>query len=558
MRGRRVAVLLLVLALVGCDTAPSMNAEAVRGYYDYEFTLAREALRGDAMVGRDRNMLLDTVRLGMAALADGDLAEAELMFGRAFDLLSTAGLNADRTTAAILDHEGVRVWKGDPFEQALTYYYVATAHAVLGDWENARAAAANALFRLTDFGGDVAGGRVRGRAPGAPPGRDYAAVDTDFALGFVMQAIASDHAGAAGRDAQLRAATSIRKDLAGLADVIRNRDYDTLLFVDHGKGPVKLSFGRDREVSEFWPYEGYAGPLIASADGYDVARVHAICDVNQMAHDYRWRNLEDVRKLKSGLGTGLFVAGAMVASNSDDSGTALAGAGMMLAGMLLKSGARADTRHLEFLPQAIYVMPLRLEDRCDLKVRVKGNPNATVVLPDFEPGTTRNPRAVYLRIHGPRAPAPAWLAGDDRRYGNDHTGVRPGDYPWILGGRDVSTPSRAVLEAYQAGGHLRGLTVRDLVNLYRAENILIGSGTERRPGKPRNPSFRHILEGGTGLFTPEPDSMGYKRIMSRAHPRYVPRSNLVRNLAGRTGSRYHGARALARARALAPSQEVHP
>jgi hypothetical protein len=407
---------------------------------------------------------------------------------------------------------------------------------VRGDWENARAAAANALFRLTDFGADVAGGRIRGRAPGAPPGRDYNAVDTDFALGFVMQAIASDHAGAAGRDTQLDAAVKIREGLASLAEVIRERDYDTLLIVDHGKGPVKTAFGQDRELSTFKSYEPYSGPLIAHVNGEEAARVHAICDVNQMAADYRWRNLEDVRKLKSGLGTGLVVGGAAVAANSDDSGTALAGLGMILAGALLKSGARADTRHLEFLPQSIYLLPLRLGGRCDLEVYAEDNRDSAVVLGDFEPGTVREPRAVYLRIHGPRASKPGWLATAETRYGNDHTGVYPGDYPWILGGRDISTPSRAVLEAYQAGGHLRGMTLADLLDLYRAENILIGSGAENRPGVRRNPSYRHVLEGGRGLFTPEPDSMGYKRIMCRAHRPYVPRSRLVRNLAARTGS----------------------
>jgi len=528
--------LAMLLALAGCGSPRQINPAAVRGYYDYEFAAAREALRYDAMRGQDQNLLLDTVRLGMAALADGDLAEAEMMFGRAFDLLSTAGLNKDRTTAAVLDHEGVLVWKGDPFEQALTYHYIATTYAVLGDWENARAAAANALFRLTDFGADIAGGRIRGTAPGAPPGRDYTAVDTDFALGFIMEAIASDHSGAAGRDAQLAAAVKIRGDVAGLTDVIRTRDYDTLLIVDHGKGPVKIAFGRDRELSTFKPYEPYSGALVARVNGYEAARVHAICDVNQMAADYRWRNLEDARKLKSGLGTGLVVGGAVVAANSDDSGSVLAGLGMMLAGALLKHGARADTRHLEFLPQAIYVLPLRLEGRCDLEVYTEDNRDAAVVLGDFEPGTTQKPRAVYLRIHGPRARKPGWLADGAAQYGNDHTGVEPGDYPWILGGRDVSTPSRAVLEAYQAGGHLRDLTVSRLREMYRAENILVGSGAENRPGVRRNPSYRHVLEGGRGLFTPEPHSMGYKRIMCREHRPYVPRTRLVRNLAARTGS----------------------
>ncbi len=109
--------------------------------------------------------------------------------------------------------------------------------------------------------------------------------------------------------------------------------------------------------------------------------------------------------------------------------------------------------------------------------------------------------------------------------------MREGDYPWILGGTDLATPNQQSLTAYQANGYLNDLNIHDLRTLYDAEGILIGSGMENRANQPRNPSFRHVLESGTGLFTPEPDSMGYKRLMFTPRPRYVPRSDLVGNLA---------------------------
>ncbi len=92
----------------GCSSH-QRNYAAVHSYYGYDFTAAREALREDA--GRnDTNVLLNNIRLGLAALADGDTLEAEAALGRSFDLLSTAGLNDDRTTAAILVAEGVLIW----------------------------------------------------------------------------------------------------------------------------------------------------------------------------------------------------------------------------------------------------------------------------------------------------------------------------------------------------------------------------------------------------------------------------------------------------------------
>ncbi|MDY7109373.1 MAG: hypothetical protein SYC29_12125 [Planctomycetota bacterium] len=520
-----------LLALAGCQSAPR-NMPAVRSYYNYDFTSAREALRGDAYLRNDEQTLLDNLRLGMAALADGDLREAERALGRSFELLSTAGLNADRTTAAVFIHEGVRIWKGEPFEQALAYHYVSALYAVMGDWENARAAAANALFRLTDFGADQTPEKLVRNAAKDDDYLDegYTAVDTDFALGFLMQALASDLSGAAGAGRQYDAALEINGDLEPLVQTLRARDFDTLLIVDYGKGPTKIAYGRDSALVRFVEQDTHRGPLVVSIDGREAIRARPVCDVNRMARDHRWNNLEDVRRAKSLIGDALLVTGSIVASHGDRDNR-LIGAGMMLAGLLSKSGAKADTRYLEFAPQLIYLVPVRLETAGDLRVMGAGDEGSRMLLPDVEPGTADNPRAIYLRLHGVDSPDPAWLTADTLIYGNDHAGVRPGDYPWILGGRDVSTPSRRALEAYQAGGHLADLTVADLRDLYRAEAIVLGSGMEGRPGVKRNPSYRHILEGGTGLFTPRPYSMGYKRVMFSPHGRYDPDSELARNAA---------------------------
>jgi len=85
-----------ILSSGGCQSAPR-NVRAVESYYQYEFTDARQALRGAALTMNDEQVILNNARLGLAALADGDLREAELGLGKSFELLSTAGLNKDRT-----------------------------------------------------------------------------------------------------------------------------------------------------------------------------------------------------------------------------------------------------------------------------------------------------------------------------------------------------------------------------------------------------------------------------------------------------------------------------
>ncbi len=513
-------VALTILAAAGCSAAPR-DLTAIRAYYDYDFATARARLQ-KAAERDDEQVLLNNLRLGLAELADGNPAQAEVALGRAFELLSTAGLNADRTTAAVLVHEGVKIWKGEPFEQALAYYWVASLYATLGDWENARAAAANALFRLTDFGADQDAESLARRAAREPDylKRGYTAVDTNFALGFLMQAIGSDLSGAGGAEGQLEAAVRIDPDLAATAEAIRNRDYDTLLLVDYGKGPTKTAYGPDDALVRFVPQELHRGPLAVSFDGRAVARAGPACDVDSMSADHRWNNLEDVRRAKSAIGRVLLAGGAITTGaglHNDSGGAALAGLGLMVAGLLTRAGARADTRYLEFAPQSIYLVPVLLERRGDLELRVEGDAGSTVVLPGFEPGRPGAPRAVYLRVHGRDGPDPPWLQAREPVHGNDLTGVRPGDFPWVLGGQDVSLPGRDTLAAYQAGGHLTGLTAADLEDLYRGEGIRIGPGL-------------HVLDGGRALYAPQPYSIGFKRLMFFGRAPYRPASEPVREL----------------------------
>jgi hypothetical protein len=511
----RLTICVFAATFGGCDAAPR-NLEAIHAYYNYEFTDAREGFRGEAEEVRNEQYILNNLRLGLAAMADGDDLESERVLHRVFDMLSTAGLNKDRTTAAVIFHEGVKIWKGEPFEQALAYHWVATQYALLGDWENARAAAANSIFRLTEFGQDQAA--------------DYRAVDSDFALGFLMQAIGASLTDAPGRDDLLDAVVRISPGMQSVADVVRSGDYDTVLLVDFGKGPTKVAYGDDESLSKFVPQERRRGPLIISADGRQLARADAICDVDRMAQDLRWNNLENVRRIKSAAGTVLIgggAAAAIIGAQHGSNEAMIAGGAAILAGLLAKAGSQADTRYFEFSPQSIYLVPLKVGGECTLDVAVAlgaggyGN-GPRMVVPRFRPGEPGKPCAVYLRLHGDGSPQPAWLAATELEHGNDVDGLVPGDSPWIFGGTDVSTPTPELVAMYHEAGHLEGATVDDLELEYRQRGILIGSGAETRPDERKNPSFRHVLEGGVGLFTPRACSMGWKRLMYTAHGPYQP------------------------------------
>lgn len=139
--------------------------------------------------------------------------------------------------------------------------------------------------------------------------------------------------------------------------------------------------------------------------------------------------------------------------------------------------------------------------------------------------------AAYTDLHAARDPR--WLRSRKPVYGNDFTGVRRGDFPWILGGHDVSPPNRRTLTAYQANDNLIKFTVGELRALYVDEGIRLGSG----PIGPQERSSHHILEGGSTLITPQRFSMGYKRLMFSRRPAYQPTSRRVRDLARQFAAR---------------------
>src|SRR4051812_9361135 len=138
-----LVVLLLVstLGISGCASPqldPNLLAATDAGHYGGAREAIQSQLKDDPS---DRSYILDRLRLMILTLADGMPGAAEEVANQTFRTLRTQGINADRTAAAVVFNEGVKIWKGEPFEQALSYTYIAMQKAELGQWDNARAAA---------------------------------------------------------------------------------------------------------------------------------------------------------------------------------------------------------------------------------------------------------------------------------------------------------------------------------------------------------------------------------------------------------------------------------
>jgi tetratricopeptide (TPR) repeat protein len=492
----------------------------------------------------DKQYLLDRERLLMVTLADGLPEHAESLANRVYEILRIQGLNADKTVPSVVFNDGVRIWKGEPFEQAMAYAYVAIQKGSIGDWGNMRAAAESSLFLLRDFGVNERGERLstleiaqkavqKGEEGDAYLDSGYVVGDTDFALGYLLHGIASH---ALGRTEEASdnfgRAVELRPELAAVTDAIASGRADTILIVDAGRGPSKVAYGPDGSLARFEP-RTRSDDRTLSVDGDAIGQrtLAQAADLNRMAQDHMWNNLEDVRKAKSTLGTALLVGGIVVASAvDDDNGTAqIIGLSAAAIGALMKASAGADLRHLESLPQRTYIVPLDLpEEGATVRIRIGDLGQAEMALAGMRPPDSSRGERLQLRyVRIPTVSVPlAWMTSGEIRYGNDGWAADvPGDdMPYILGGRCVRAPTHEVMARYHARGRLLGMTLADLLELYRLEGIVTDPGDELlKVGV-------HVLEGGNSLACPQAGTAGYARLFGAEHPPYEPKSKEVRKL----------------------------
>ncbi|MFA9476824.1 hypothetical protein ACERK3_00825 [Phycisphaerales bacterium AB-hyl4] len=534
----------LLLALTACHQRPVATPYAALGQGD--FGSARVNIHNNMVDQRsDRQFILDRMRTGVLTLADGYPESAQTVFEPTYEMLRTQGINRDRTVASVVFHEGVRIWKGEPFEQALTMFYYGLTHAQTGSWDNARAASQNALFYLRDF-----------RRPGDRDNIDaqelarrslvheragqtdaeyldhgYVARESDFTLGYLLNAVSNQQLG---RDEEasdnFNYVVELNPELGPLVDAFRTGEYNTVLVVSWGLGPRKIAYGPDNALTRFatrYPSNN-AGLRVQVGDrggrSYD-----QVLDVNRMARDHRWNNMEDVRIAKSAIGRAMFHGGAittMIGADRGSSRTAIAGLGVMLAGALTASGAQADTRYADVMPQRVYVIPLNLTEQDQpITLQVEGNYASRLVLRGLTAPRDGQAQLRYVRLVSrtqPTSTPPAWATSGRIVYSNPHTGATNGpQLPYILGGDCVRLPTSATMQDYHRSGHLLDLTTNDLRELYRQEDIRFEIEDQR------GYADRHILEGGRSLVAPQPGTTGFMRLFGAPRPPYRPTSRDV-------------------------------
>lgn len=368
LRGAVLWCGLLVLPLLsGCMSKAERQAqEALSAYYFGDYGRAVELL-APLSEKTDQNFVLNNLRLGSAALAAYDLDTAEAAFLRAYEVLNAVGVNdGGRTLGAVLVDEKLRIWRGEPFERAMANFYLGLIYYMRQDYNNARGAFENALFKLRDYRDDT-----------DPKADEYEVVETNFALGYLMLGKSYQHLG---RDdlaeENFSRAVSLRPYLRDLADPALHAQSNLLLVVDFGSSPRKIT-DFDGAIVGFGPTPAEVGPVPPPRVEVD-GRLYPLgglarppVDLLALAQDRRWQSIDTIRTVKSAIGTGLIAAGAYMGLKRDpEPEAALA---PLAAGLLLKATSQADVRQWEMLPRTVFLLPLRVEPgRHDITVSFPG------------------------------------------------------------------------------------------------------------------------------------------------------------------------------------------
>ncbi len=581
MQSLRTGAFTLLLAvstmLGGCGAHaykpdPRVHACVAQG----DFGQARQIIEAKGTPQpNSRRYALDRVQRLVLCNAEGIPDAADPVADQVYDFLRTQGVNDDKTAAAVVFGGGnVRLWKGEPFEQAMAYAQIAIHDAMQGEWGNARASASNSLFLLRDFSKELtdmppppssstadqgaqsaqqppppsqivqqkqwlktksderrkAKQKESGRAATASSSGDldvaHATRPSDFEVGYLLKAIAAQSAHAIeDMHESLRALRALRPDLSGLATRIETGRYNTVLVVEYGLAPQKVGAGYLNSYTEFVPVTASDDrPLVVrwggASDSFPIAT-----DLNSKTSDLKWHAEEDLSLARAYTGTALLAAGTAVAASSNDSTTqmiALIAAGF---GAYMMATSAADTTYCDLLAQRTYVALLDLPPGAGaIELMIEGRPETRVVFAGMRGSVASGPMLRYVRL--PQGTV-EWAEGRVL-YSNIRTGPAPGlQLPYILGGVDASPPTDDMMSIYHANGLPADVDLAALRSVYATEGIAI-EGLD-----PPTGMGRHILEGGTSLYTPLEGTVGFARLYCQPHPPYQARSAELRAMADR-------------------------
>jgi hypothetical protein len=309
---------------------------------------------GDPMVdGRNaivsapaKDRVLWQYKTALEALRRGEYAEAKSVLDDA--LVSIGAISANdkeaKRSRGYFSEEGRKIFRGEPYERVMAYYYRGILYWMEGEIDNARACFRNAQFQDSDT-----------------ENKQYASdyVLLDYLDGFASTKLAGD-----GSDAFKRA-QAVSK--AGPLPPYQPQA-NTLIFVECGTGPTKYAAGEFGEQLRF--HEGRSAAHSAQLKiGEQTIQLRPYDDLNFQATTRGGRVMDHVLANKAVFkattdtaGNVALISGAIVAQNRH---TQEAGLGLLAFGLVSKivsasTTPAADTRCWNNLPQYLSFAAVQL------------------------------------------------------------------------------------------------------------------------------------------------------------------------------------------------------
>jgi hypothetical protein len=329
----RSALPLLALGAAAC-VAPGTDAAGSAWYAGRSQDAERQLLALEEKCPDGR--ALYQCELGVVALDRFDLDVAYRRFLEADLIMGSFSESDSKEIAAILGTEAAKVWKGDPYEQAMNSWYLGIVNLLRGVDDNALAGFKNAVF--------------------VDSARDES-FSCDFAPALFLEGVSYERLGdAAMAERSLARARELAPSCSALAEGNRG---NVIVVLDVGRGPTKANVGAHGEGISYVDHPVQPASIDVIADGERLGATEVAGDVFFQATTRGGRVFDYVLQGKSIYKSTAQAAGMTTLFLADDLSHAHEGTALLVGGALLLSSllvdARADTRHWTTLPARVHL-----------------------------------------------------------------------------------------------------------------------------------------------------------------------------------------------------------
>ena len=135
----------MLTCFAGCAGIPKASIEGRDAFYRNDYSASLNKFRQfDEQY--DKNYVLHQLNIGSAALTAGDYYDAQRALLAAGDVMSSTDSDKTRGVLSLISAESIKVFKGEPFEKAMAFFYIGIFFYNQADYENAGAAFRKALL----------------------------------------------------------------------------------------------------------------------------------------------------------------------------------------------------------------------------------------------------------------------------------------------------------------------------------------------------------------------------------------------------------------------------